>query len=251
MMNTALRAYFGFDFCLAFRDRLVLVMTLAIPAVMYGFFGLMYGQATYGAQAVSYYDEYTPSFIGLVMLNVALMNVAPILVIYKEQGLFRRLLVTPLDMSAVWLSAISRAFVIFMVGYLEIVLIGWLMFNSLPTAPVLQLLSGLVVSTYALFSLGFLVGSLVKHANAAFTAGSLLFQPMLLLSGASIPLNQFPDVVQKIAQVIPMTHVVEVLRLSWRGEYFSPAGLTPTLVLLAMGSICALIARRTFRWSAR
>ena len=89
-MSTALRAYVGFDFRLAYRDRLVLLLVLSVPAVMYGFFGVMYGRATYGEQATSYYDEYTPSFIGLVLLNVALMNVAPILVAYKERGWFRR-----------------------------------------------------------------------------------------------------------------------------------------------------------------
>ena len=218
MMNSALRAYVGFDFRLAFRDRIFLLMTLGIPALMYGFFGLLYGRSTYGDQAVSYYDEYTPSFIGLVLLNVALMNVAPVLVIYKEQGLFRRLLVTPLDMGAVWLSAISRGFSIFLVGLFEMLVVGWIMFHTLPTASMVELLLALMICAYALFSLGFLVGSLVRTANAAFSAGSLLFQPMLLLSGASIPLSQFPDIVQKIALLVPMTHAVNLLRLAWRGE---------------------------------
>ena len=250
-MITALRAYVGFDFRLAFRDRMVLLMTLAVPAVMYGFFGLMYGEGVYGAQAVSYYDEYTPSFIGLVMLNVALMNVAPVLVIYKEQGLFRRLLVTPLDMGAIWFSAVSRAFSIFLVGLVEMLIVGWLMFHRLPTTSALELLAALTVSAYALFSLGFLIGAVARNANASFSAGGLLFQPMLLLSGASIPLAQFPPIVQKISLIVPMTHVVEALRLGWRGEFFTPAGLPPTLALLAFGTAFALVARRCFHWSAR
>ncbi|WP_425261291.1 ABC transporter permease [Rubrivivax sp. RP6-9] len=249
-MNTALQAYFGLDFRLAFRDRLVLVFTLGLPALMYGFFGMMYGHATYGEQAVSYYDEYTPSFIGLILLNVALMNVGPVLVIYKEMGLFRRLLVTPLDMSAVWLSAISRAFVIFMIGFVEMMLVGWYMFHQLPRTSLLELTSAIVVCAFALFSMGFLIGAFFKTANAAFNAGTFIFQPMLLLSGASIPLDQLPAIVQKLSLLVPMTHAVEVLRLGWRGEYFTPAGLQPTLVLLALGLVCALVARRAFRWSA-
>ena len=250
MSTLAARAYLGFDFRLIFRDRLFLVFTLGIPALMYGFFGLMYGQSTYGEQAVSYYDEYTPSFIGLIMLNIALMNVGPVLVIFKEMGLFRRLLVTPLDMSAVWFAAVSRAFVLFGIGFIEMLLVGWFMFQRLPQAPALELLSAIVISAFALFSMGFLIGALFRTANAAFQAGAFLFQPMLLLSGASIPLEQLPAVVQKLALLIPMTHVVEALRLGWRGEFFSQAGLVPTLVLLSIGIGCALIARRAFRWSA-
>jgi ABC-2 type transport system permease protein len=250
MTTLAARAYLGFDFRLVFRDRLVLIFTLGIPAVMYGFFGLMYGHSTYGAQAVSYYDEYTPSFIGLIMLNIALMNVGPVLVIFKEMGLFRRLLVTPLDMSAVWFAAVSRAFVLFGIGFVEMLLVGWFMFHEVPQTQFLQLLIAIVISAYALFSMGFLIGALFKTANAAFQAGTFLFQPMLLLSGASIPLDQLPAIVQKLALLVPMTHVVEVLRLGWRAEFFSQAGLAPALVLLALGTACALVARRAFRWSA-
>lgn len=249
-MSTALLAYTGLDFRLAFRDRWVLLFTLGLPAVMYGFFGMMYGHGTYGEQAVSYYDEYTPSFIGLIMLNVALMNVGPVLVIYKETGLFRRLLVTPLDMSSVWLSAISRAFVIFMIGFTEMMLVGWFMFHELPKTSFLELAASIVVCTFGLFSMGFLIGAFFKTANAAFNAGTFIFQPMLLLSGASIPLDQLPAIVQKITVLIPMTHAVEALRLGWRGEFFTPAGLQPTLILLVMGVVCALVARRVFRWSA-
>jgi len=249
-ISSPLKAYFVFDFHLVFREKLVLFFTLLLPVMMYGFFGLMFGQASYGEQGNSFYDEYTASFIGLILLNTALMNVGPVLVIYKEMGLFRRLLVTPLDMSAVWLSAITRAFLIFLVGFLEMIVLGWLMFDQWPSHSVLQLIAGVTVCAFSLFSFGFMLGSLFKTSNAAFNAGIFIFQPMLLLSGASIPLDNLPGVVRHIAQLVPMTHVVEVLRMAWRGEYFSAAGLLPTAVLLVLGVACAVVARRTFRWSA-
>jgi ABC-2 type transport system permease protein len=249
-LNPALKAYFVFDFRLVFREKLVLFFTLLLPVMMYGFFGLMFGQSSYGPEGSSFYDEYTASFIGLILLNTALMNVGPVLVIYKEMGLFRRLLVTPLDMSAVWLSAVLRAFLIFMIGFVEMIVLGWLMFDQWPTHSVLQLLTGVTVCAFSLFSFGFMLGSLFKTSNAAFNAGIFIFQPMLLLSGASIPLETLPGVVQHISQLVPMTHVVEVLRLAWRGAYFTPDGLLPTAVLLVLGVVCALVARRTFRWSA-
>ncbi|MDT8999851.1 ABC transporter permease [Paucibacter sp. APW11] len=249
-MNAALKAYFVLDFNLVFRERMVLFFTFLLPAFMYAFFGMMFGDASYGGGAVSFYDEYTASFIGLILLNVALMNVGPVLVIYKEMGFFRRLLVTPLDMSAVWLSAITRSFVIFMIGFVEMVIVGWLMFHQLPQTSLVELFTAILVSAFSLFSFGFMLGAFFKSSNAAFNAGIFIFQPMLLLSGASIPLDRFPPFVTQLAQVVPMTHVVDVLRLAWRGEYFSPAGLTPTVLLLLLGTACALVARRAFRWSS-
>jgi ABC-2 type transport system permease protein len=247
-MINGLKAYFIVDFTLVYRERVALVLTILLPALMYGFFGMLFGNATYGAH--SFYDEYTASFIGLIMLNVALMNVGPVLVIYREMGFFRRLLVTPLDMTAVWLSSITRASVVFLLGFVEMMILGWLMFHQVPTTSVAELGTALVICAFSLFSFGFMLGSFFKSANAAFNAGIFVFQPMLLLSGASIPIDVFPKLIQDIAQLIPMTHVVTILRLAWRGEYFSAQGALHSAVLLAFGIVCALVARKTFRWSS-
>jgi ABC-2 type transport system permease protein len=244
-----LKPYLLLDLRLAFRERVSLLLMLALPAFMYVFFGLMFGQARYGARAVTYFDEYTPSFTGLILLNVALMNVGPAIVIYKELGFFRRLLVTPLDMAAVWVAAITRATLIYMIGYFEMLLIGWAMFGRFPSASLLQSVLSLLLCCFGMFSFGVLLGSLFKASATAFSAGIFIFQPMLLLSGASIPLDQFPRWVTSLAQLLPMTHVVTILRLAWSNRFLSVEAIGPTLYLLAFGAICALVSRRVFRWS--
>lgn len=250
MTAIGLKSYLVFDFKVVYRERLMLLLILLLPALFYAFFGLIFGDASYGPDQTSFYHEYTPSFTGLILLNVALMNVAPVLAIYKELGFFRRLMVTPLDMSAIWLSAILRSFAIFMIGYAEMLLVGYLQFGMLPEASPLQLVTAIAVSSFALFSFGFLLGALLKSANAVFNAGILVFQPMLLLSGASFPLDIFPSWIRIVTELIPMTHVVKILRLAWRNDYLSPEAVWPTVFLLIFGSICAVVARATFRRSA-
>lgn len=249
-----LKSYILFDARVVFRERLMIVLILALPALFYLFFGLMFGNASYnsgsGTGSADFYNEYTPSFTGLILLNVALMNVAPVLVIYKELGFFRRLMVTPLDMSSIWISAILRSFVIFLIGYLEMMILGWLMFDRVPDANLIGLFASITVSAFALFSMGFMIGSLLKSANAAFNAGILIFQPMLLLSGASFPMEMFPNWLRYLTEMIPMTHVVRVMRLAWQDLYLPEYGLWSTIYLLIFGTICALISRATFRTSA-
>jgi ABC-2 type transport system permease protein len=249
-MMKSLQAYFLIDLKIVLRERMAMVMILLLPAVMYAFFGLLFGSASYGAERNSYYDEYTASFAGLILLNVALMNVGPTFVIYKEMGFFRRLLVTPLDMSAVWLSTIFRAFLIFMLGYVEMLLLGIVMFNRLPATSADQLILSLAVSAFALFSFGFMLGTIFNSTQAAFNAGIVAFQPMLLLSGASFPLDIFPQWVRYTTEFIPMTHVVKVLRLSWRQDLYTQDAVWPITFLIVFGFACALVAHRSFRWSA-
>ncbi len=245
MNARAIRAYMVFDAKVIFRERLALFMILVLPGIMYAFFALMFGEQEYATH--SFFDEYTASFAGLVILNIALMNIAPGLTVYRELGFFRRLMVTPLPMSAIWLSAIGRASVLYLIGHAEMLLLGYLMFGQVPSAAPLQILLSVLLAMYAMFSMGFLLGSVFQSSSASFTAGMLLFQPMLLLSGASFPLSMFPDWIRFVSQLIPMTHVVDVMRLGWRGELFTGEALWPSIFLVIFGSICACVALGSFR----
>lgn len=245
MNARAIRAYIAFDFRIILRERLVLVLILALPGVMYAFFALLFGGDRYSNN--SFYDEYTASFAGLVLLNIALMNIAPGLTIYRELGFFRRLMVSPLPMNAIWLSTILRSALLFLVGQAEMLILGYWIFGRVPDAPLIQLLLSVLISMFGLFSMGFLLGSVFRSANSAFNAGILLFQPMLLLSGASFPLSMFPDWIRFVSQLIPMTHVVETMRLGWRGDLFTADAVWPVTFLAIFGGICALVAQASFR----
>jgi len=249
-MLRSLKAYFMIDLKLFLREPIVLFFTLLLPAFMYIVLAFLFGKATYGPQKVPYYDRYTASFTAIILLNIALFNVGPGLVIYKEVGFFRRLLATPLDMSAVLISTITRAFVLFLLGMVEIIFIGWLLFERMPPNHPFQMLGALVVSAFSLFSFGFLLGSLYRRSASAFAASIFLFQPMMLLSGASIPLEVFPPSVLFVSKLVPMTYVVSLLRLGWMGSLFTPAAATAALGATVFGVASTLIARKTFRWSA-
>jgi ABC-2 type transport system permease protein len=247
MTSQAIKSYIKFDFQIISREKLVIALIVLLPGLMYAFFGLMFGGQTYDGGQSTFYDEYTASFSGLILLNVALMNIGPVLTIYREMGFFRRLMVTPLPMSAIWMSTLLRSALIFGIGQAEMLLLGYLMFDRLPDASSLELGIAVIISMWGLFSMGFLIGSVMRSSNAAFNAGILLFQPMLLLSGASFPLSMFPQWMQPLIQLIPMTHVVELLRLAWKGNLFTVPAVWPTVFLVIFGSVCSFIAQQAFR----
>jgi len=242
-----LKAYAGFDLKIILRERVALVLILALPAAMYVFFGMMFGANQYGAQKISFYDEYTPSFTALILLNIGLMNLGPALAIYRELGFYRRLMVTPVTPSIIWLTTVFRATLIYLVGYTGMAVTGWLMFGEVPKSSLLQFGLGVIISCFSLLSMGFMIGAVCKSSVAAINTGIFVFQPMLLLSGASIPLSVMPSWVGYISNLIPMTHVVTIMRLIWRDQLFTHAALFPVIWLLVFGTVCAVIAKKYFR----
>ncbi|UAA40049.1 ABC transporter permease [Paraneptunicella aestuarii] len=250
MISKKFRAYLVLDSKVYFQEPMVLFFALIFPAAMYLAFGMLFGETTYGSGGNSYYDEYTASFLGIILLNTALFNISPSLVVYKELGFFRRLMITPLSINSIVFSTLVKAFIIFALGMTEVFILGWLMFDRILPEYVFQLMLGLGVSAFSLFSFGFMLGSLFNRSNSAFSASVLIFQPMLFLSGASIPLDTFNDWFMMIANVVPMYHVVELLRLSWSGNLFTEAAIVPVVVSIILGSICIFVSNKTFEKSA-
>jgi ABC-2 type transport system permease protein len=82
-----------------------------------------------------------------------------------------------------------------------------------------------------------------EPAAAFFT---LLF-PLLFLSGATVPLEVLPPKMQQYVSVLPMSHVVKLLRGMWIGESWS-RHWTEVGLLTAILVIGIAISAKTFRW---
>ena len=77
-------------------------------------------------------------------------------------------------------------------------------------------------------------------------ATSLLYFPMLLFSGATIPAEVFPAGLRAIAGWMPLGMGVNLLKAVSMGRY--DGMLMPVMILTAIAVVCGTIAVRTFRW---
>lgn len=240
-------AFFILDMKNTLRDRVAIGMLFLFPLVLYLFFGSFFGAMATPESAKRYYDQYTISFISVILLNIAVLNLGPTIVLAKEGGLFRRLMVTPLKVSDLWLSSVLRTLVIFVIGYAQMIVAGRVFLGQWPTASIGQLAVPALISAFTMLSFGFLLGAIYKQPVAAFNGGMLLIQPMLLLSGAGMPISSFPHWAEVIARLLPFTYVVEIMKMGWNNAFFVSAAITPTLILLAIGVVSAVAATRIFR----
>lgn len=78
-------------------------------------------------------------------------------------------------------------------------------------------------------------------------ATSLVYFPMLFLSGATIPYELFPEGLQKVANIMPLTQGIKLMKAVSMGKDLPSAG-SIVLLLLAITVICSIISIKTFRW---
>jgi ABC-2 type transport system permease protein len=111
----------------------------------------------------------------------------------------------------------------------------------------LLLIASYFLVMIAMYSLGLLIASLCKNMKIANLVCSLVYFPMLFLSGAVIPFEIFPRGMQKIASVLPLTQGVQLLKSVSLNQ---PVG-NPQFVIILLSVISIVgfgLAAKFFRW---
>ena len=113
--------------------------------------------------------------------------------------------------------------------------------------PVISFMLAVLIATFSIMSMGFVIASLVPTARFAQPAAGVLFYPMIGLSGLFYPIQAMPPALAAVARVLPLTYVVSLLRGVLQGDAWS-AHLTDLAALAIVFVVCAALSARVFRW---
>jgi len=192
-------------------------------------------------------DISVPSYIGLIIVTVAIIGLPIGTAAARESGVLRRFRATPLHPLAYIISDISSYLIMTIIGVALLILTGTVVFNVRFAGNALDVIAGFLLTTTAFFALGYLMAGLAPTARVAQTVGMVAAFPMMFLSGATIPYEVIPASVRTFSRFIPLTHVVTLMRGLWFGEAWS-RHLTEVIVLAGILIFGTALAARLFRW---
>lgn len=99
----------------------------------------------------------------------------------------------------------------------------------------------------SMYSIVMILASLCKTVKIANVVTTFVYFPMLFLSGATIPFELFPDTVQKVCNVLPLTHGIKLLKAvslnMWSQEIWISVALL--IVFAVVGCILSVVS---FKW---
>lgn len=96
-------------------------------------------------------------------------------------------------------------------------------------------------------SIGMLVGGTAKDVKQASVLASILYFPMLIFSGTTLPIEVMPAAMQRIAGVFPLTQGITMMKQAFLG-ISAGSVLLPVCVMLGVSALCTALSIRFFRW---
>ncbi|KKR05997.1 MAG: ABC transporter [candidate division WS6 bacterium GW2011_GWF2_39_15] len=199
-------------------------------------------------------DFILPGQLGFALLSAGVFGTAFALISLRDTLVLKRFFATPIAKSNILVAeGISRlvystvqAAVIIAVGYF---FFGFTLIHGIPTF--LQMLVISISGLFVFLGIGLFISSVAKDQNSVPTIANLFTLPQFLLSGTFFPIEMFPQWLQPIANILPLTHMNNALRaIAFEGAKFSE--VLPELGVLLIWMIVVYAATaKVFKWESK
>ncbi len=223
--------------------------TIFFPVLVFIVAGrLLGGKATPSSVAVTGFVRVgLPVLATVLMALSSVLSLVTIISIYREGGILKRLRATPLRPQTILTAHVLVKLALTASSLAVLVLAGKRFYPVNVNVPVFGFTMALLISTWSILSIGFVIASIVPTARFAQPIGAAILYPMLGLCGLFVPLQSLPPVLQGVARVLPLTYAVSLLEGIWKGEAWS-AHLGDVAALVIIFAICTALSAKVFRW---
>jgi ABC-type multidrug transport system permease subunit len=166
----------------------------------------------------------------------------------RVRKLIKRMMATPMSRSHFLLSFVLVRGA-FLLGELPVLLCFAHWVFDVPIRGSIPLIAGLCALGSLMFAgLGLLIGSRAQNTHTVAGLVNAVTLPMLVTSGVFFSAARFPEVIQPIIRLLPLTALIEAVRTVMLDGAGVAAVANQIGIMLAWGLISFVIALRMFRW---
>lgn len=234
------------------RNRFAAVFTIGFSVVF-----LLMMAAGGGSQrsgvigGLRYLQYYVPGFAAYGVMSACYTSLAIALVIRREEGLLKRLRLSPLPTWVLFGALLANAAVVSILQVAVLLAIGKLGFGVVLPADWLPLLLALAVGIVCFTAMGVAVSTFVPNEESAGPIINLVFFALLFVSGLWFPLKP-GSTLARLSGWFPIHHLI--------AAFFAPFDVTPHAAHWAWGDLGAVavwgaaasvVAVRRFAWEPR
>jgi ABC-2 type transport system permease protein len=227
------------------REPLGAVGSIVMPVLLFVLFGRL-GRTMMPPGALAsnrFFRVNVPVLISVLITLNAVLSLVAIISIYRESGILKRLRATPLRPWTILTAHVLVKLALTAATLALMLLAGRRYYPVGADFPVLSFTIALVITTWSILSIGFLIASIVPTARFAQPIGAIVLYPMFVLSGLFIPLHLLPPWLRHL----PLTYAVSLLQGIWKGEPWS-AHVGDVVALVVIFVVCTALSARVFRW---
>ena len=199
-------------------------------------------------KSLSAFDYTFAGLLGFAIIGMGIFGPINVFPELKKMGILRRLSTTPLRVWQYFVSTMIGQAIIGIVSIAIMFAVAILVFDLQVVGNWFELTLFVVFSIMMILGIGLALGGWAKNERQVAPLANIVVFPMMFLSGTFFPRFLMPEWLQNISAFLPLTPVIDGIRLiTTEGAHF--INILPQIGLVAAWMVVIyLIAFKVFRW---
>ena len=230
------------------RNMNMVIFAVILPLIVLAILGFLYGisPAAEGA-GFTFLEQSIGALCAISICAGGMMGLPLVVSEYRERKILKRFKVTPIS-PVMLLTVEFLIYVIYsVISLATLIPVAMLFWKVGVHGSWLAFIGSWLLTMVSTLSIGMMVGGIAKNAKTASVIACILYFPMLIFSGATLPFEVMPKGMQTVVQLFPMTQGIQLMKAAFLGTPLSNVWL-PVLVMLSVTIICSGVAIKCFKW---
>ncbi len=230
------------------RNMNMVIFAVILPLVVLVILGFLYGTspAANGAD-YTFLEQSIGALCAISVCAGGLMGLPLVVAEYRERKILKRFQVTPIS-PGMLLAVEFLIYVLYsLVSLVTLSLVSGLAWSVHLRGSWVCFICSWLLTVLSTLSIGMMVGGIAKNAKSASVIACVLYFPMLIFSGATLPFEVMPEIMQKVISVFPLTQGIQLMKAAFLGLTVEHSVL-PIIVMLCVTLVCSGIAVKFFKW---
>src|SRR3989442_1115231 len=197
---------------------------------------------------LTYVDFLVPGMIALSIMQTGLFGVVFTFVQWKQRGILRRLMATPMRVRDFFFSQLVTRLTTVALQIVVLLAVGFFVFHFHFAGNLLYLLIVGIIGGGIFLAMGLAMPGAFQREETAAPIANLVSLPLMFLSGIFFSRSNMPERLQTITQYSPLTYVSDALR-SISVDGASLWTVRPALLGIFVGrAFTVVVPPRLFKW---
>lgn len=242
------RVFLKNELKISLRGMDMIIFAVGMPIVVLIILGIVYGsKPAFDGADYTFLDQSFGALCSIAICAGGVMGLPLVISDYRSKQILKRYHVTPIHPAKIILVEVSMYVVYAAISLVSLFLIAIIFFGVQIRGSILMFLLGWLLVMVSIFSIGLMVGGIAKDSKIAGVIASILYFPMLVFSGATLPYEVMPEMMQKVVNVFPLTQGTKILKNTTLGLPIGDVSTSVVLMLL-IAIVCTTIGIKKFKW---
>ena len=233
---------------LSLRGMDMVIFAICMPIVVLVVIGVIYGnKPAFEGANYTFLEQSFGAITSIAICAGGVMGLPLVVSDYRSKHILKRFKVTPVDPIVILLVEVTIYVLYSLVSMISLFLVAKLFFKFNMQGNILNFILGWLLVMISMFSIGIMVGGISKDSKIVGVIASVLYFPMLIFSGATIPYEIMPNIMKNIVDVFPLTQGIKILKSAILGQSVENI-IIPIVIMLIITAICSAVAIKCFKW---